>query len=512
MSDENKSNSVPPWRTETWRLTHGPEGDRQTRWFLARLNDGDRLWSLKEPGTPYFIAGTLSPADGVALMAERAVDPVIEKLDPGSPDDLRSEINYLRSREAYFASVLKVADGGQYRADWKAPLQRVLDENKALRAEVDALRDGQEAVRLALVSALCEGTGNIPAVYEGHAIASMIRDLGRWVKWQNEVIDDQAKQQDKLADQNNALRGDQESVRLGLLACLLTATGDPRYSAKGNTMAVAGLTATLEKDIAALCRMREEALEGCAHAERTATALLGASAGPLRYYALAPDFEEHNSARIAQEAAEFALDQFRDQAGDGWDEDVEHIGWGVMLPCQGIAMVNEAPVDPASRFARGGMEYTCDYELQWVEGASGAPMPAADGPGLWVVRRPDETPALVVVGEGAAPPVTRLDGSDPGWGKYADRTDWTWERLPEAHAAMARVGYGEGYTDGAKAMRQYAAARLAHRASERLAVSRNPKSGWHSRNLADAEAAVLGDAEREVRGLALPASGVPRGE
>jgi hypothetical protein len=183
-----------------------------------------------------------------------------------------------------------------------------------------------------------------------------------------------------------------------------------------------------------------------------------------------------------------------------------------MLPCQGIAMVNEAPVDPASRFARAGVDYTCDYALQWVEGAAGAPMPAADGPGLWVVRRPNEKPSLVIVDEGAAPPVTRLDGSDPGWSKHADRTDWTWERLPEAHAAMARVGYGEGYTDGAKAMRQYAVARFAHRASERLAASRSPKPGWHSRNLADAEAAVLGDAEREVRGLALPASGVPRGE
>lgn len=287
------------------------------------------------------------------------VDPVIEKLDPGSPDDLRAEINYLRSREAYFASALKVADGGQYRADWKAPLQRVLDENKALHAEVDALRDGQETVRLALVE------------------------------------------------------------------CLRVASDTPRTSPEARTMPTAALVKALGES---------------------------------------------------------------------------------------VAMVNEAPVDPASRFAHAGMDYTCDYELRWVEGAAGAQKPAADGPGLWVVRRPNEKPSLVVVGEGAAPPVTRLDGSDPGWSKHADRTDWTWERLPEAHAAMARFGYGEGYTDGARTMRQDAAARLARQASERLAVSRNPKAGWHSRNLADAEAAVMGDAEREVRGLALPAPGVPRGE
>lgn len=158
MNDANE-NDTPPWRTETWRCTHGPEGDRRTRWFLARQDDPAMptlspqdetasFWSIIEPGTPHFLALTRSPAEGVAYMASvsGAINPVIEKLEPGSPEDLRSENYYLRSRESYFASVLKVADGGQYRADWKAPLQRVLGENKALRAEVDALRDGEAKV------------------------------------------------------------------------------------------------------------------------------------------------------------------------------------------------------------------------------------------------------------------------------------------------------------------------------------------------------------------------------
>lgn len=179
MSDASKSDT-PPWRTETWRLTHGPEDDRQTRWFLAVLweNDGVPFWRITEPGTPHFIATAESPAKGVAYLAVNLgmVDPVIEKLEPGSPEDLRSEIDYLRSREAHFASVLKVADAGQYRADWTAPLQRVLDENKALHAEIEALRDGQESVRLALLECLRAATGG-PLADTTLSTAAAVKDL-----------------------------------------------------------------------------------------------------------------------------------------------------------------------------------------------------------------------------------------------------------------------------------------------------------------------------------------------
>jgi hypothetical protein len=109
---------------------HGPADARQARWFLARLNDGDTFWSITEPGTPHFVAAAARPEDSVEWMAatSRAIDPVIEKMDTGNPDGLPAEINH-----------------------WTP--QRVLDENKAMHAEVDALRAQQEPL-VACVDAL----------------------------------------------------------------------------------------------------------------------------------------------------------------------------------------------------------------------------------------------------------------------------------------------------------------------------------------------------------------------
>lgn len=156
MSDASKS--APPWRHEVWRATCGREGDRKERWFLAVLKDGDAFWSITEPGTQMFLRSDSSPDDALyaELAGQGAFDLSVEEVEQepittgeawtayhrmrSEVDRLRTETNYLRSREAHFASVLKVTDGGQYRNDWTAPLQSVLDENKALHAEVDALR------------------------------------------------------------------------------------------------------------------------------------------------------------------------------------------------------------------------------------------------------------------------------------------------------------------------------------------------------------------------------------
>lgn len=54
-----------------------------------------------------------------------------------------AEIDRLRRREAHFAQVLGVADGGQYRADWEAPLTRILAERDSLRARVEELEGAQ---------------------------------------------------------------------------------------------------------------------------------------------------------------------------------------------------------------------------------------------------------------------------------------------------------------------------------------------------------------------------------
>lgn len=44
------------------------------------------------------------------------------------------EIVRYREREADIAKMLQVADGGQYRADWEAPIRRLAGERNSLRA------------------------------------------------------------------------------------------------------------------------------------------------------------------------------------------------------------------------------------------------------------------------------------------------------------------------------------------------------------------------------------------
>lgn len=55
------------------------------------------------------------------------------------------EIARLREREADIAKMLQVADGGQYRADWEAPIRRLVGKRNSLRAFAQAiLRDFPE--------------------------------------------------------------------------------------------------------------------------------------------------------------------------------------------------------------------------------------------------------------------------------------------------------------------------------------------------------------------------------
>ena len=48
-------------------------------------------------------------------------------------EEAEAERDVLRDREKHFASVLSVADGGQYRNDWDAAIRRVVAERDALR-------------------------------------------------------------------------------------------------------------------------------------------------------------------------------------------------------------------------------------------------------------------------------------------------------------------------------------------------------------------------------------------
>ena len=54
---------------------------------------------------------------------------------------LRAEVARYKEREEHYAKALKVADGGQYRADWDDAIANVLaSRDAALRAEVVELR------------------------------------------------------------------------------------------------------------------------------------------------------------------------------------------------------------------------------------------------------------------------------------------------------------------------------------------------------------------------------------
>jgi len=298
-------------------------------------------------------------------------------------------------------------------------------------------------------------------------------------------------------------------VRLALLEGLRAATGSPLADA---TLSTAAAMKDLHGVIAALHRAREDAREAQVRAERVAAVLAGSAGAPVVYYSLTPDFAEHGSARIAEEEASRALNEFRDQAAEGWDEDVEQIQWGVLTPVQRVTMIDEvsAEDDTTGQCERAGLGFVCDYELRWVKGAGdGEAKAAADAPGVWVVNRPNEKPAVVAVDSHLR--ATMLDGSDTGWAKYEDRSGWSWERMSDAHAAMLRVGYSVGYEGGARTMRQNVAARLAWMSSDCRSRSKGSRGGEAAVFL-ESDADAYAEAERAVLGLDLPTPGAPRGE
>ena len=89
-----------------------------------------------------------------AELAARMTDDVYVKLRRRA-EKAEAERDALRDREKHFASVLSVADGGQYRNDWDAAIRRVV-------AERDALREA-----LSLIAVM--GYSNDPAINDGIA-------------------------------------------------------------------------------------------------------------------------------------------------------------------------------------------------------------------------------------------------------------------------------------------------------------------------------------------------------
>ena len=83
-----------------------------------------------------------------------------------------------------------------------------------------------------------------------------------------------------------------------------------------------------------------------------------------RFYSYDPDegFEEHNTADEASDRAEAALEACREQAPDGWPEEVHGIHWGRILPLETIVETRGTQEQDAYAQAKG-CSYWCDYHL-----------------------------------------------------------------------------------------------------------------------------------------------------
>jgi hypothetical protein len=60
--------------------------------------------------------------------------------------EMEAEVKRYREREEHFAKALRVADGGQYRADWDGAIARVIRERDAAAEERDRLRRDAKVV------------------------------------------------------------------------------------------------------------------------------------------------------------------------------------------------------------------------------------------------------------------------------------------------------------------------------------------------------------------------------
>lgn len=88
------------------------------------------------------------------------------------------------------------------------------------------------------------------------------------------------------------------------------------------------------------------------------------------YFAYCPDsgFETFKTKEEAIKYAQDAIDWFRDEACEGWDESVEHVCWGKVI--QETKMVNEMSTEEAEE--KLGITLSsdcsgyCDYKLEDV--------------------------------------------------------------------------------------------------------------------------------------------------
>jgi len=78
-------------------------------------------------------------------------------------------------------------------------------------------------------------------------------------------------------------------------------------------------------------------------------------------YSSESGYEEHDTAEKAEEFAQGEIDYYREQAGDGWSDEVGSVVWGVVL--QQASMTDRRPVTKEDKVGSHIEEY-CDYTLQ----------------------------------------------------------------------------------------------------------------------------------------------------
>lgn len=63
------------------------------------------------------------------------------------------------------------------------------------------------------------------------------------------------------------------------------------------------------------------------------------------------NFETHNTEQEARDAAEDALEFFRGEASDGWDDESMHVCWGRLM--QSVQVTKERPAEPDDNMPEG---------------------------------------------------------------------------------------------------------------------------------------------------------------
>lgn len=122
------------------------------------LSLADRYGTSRRPGFDGHTTCTSGPAPRLCTRCGQAPEePAVTRDASGGPmvvmacrrcdaESLRersarleSDNRFLREREAHFARVLGVCDGGKYRADWNAAIERLVEERSAALALVKQL-------------------------------------------------------------------------------------------------------------------------------------------------------------------------------------------------------------------------------------------------------------------------------------------------------------------------------------------------------------------------------------